>query len=237
LLHTQGIRMFDFSQADAYVRRFPYLSKLAIPAGAFDLGEDLPRADINMLAPTVELLAHSDLHPALSDLLLESAFQVHGRASLLQYAGQFPMQVTHTFPLSTEAGRYYKSGNKAFAYRYLPFWLASLVDRALVVMLPVLVVVIPGLRFLPQLYGWRIKSRIHRRYGELMALERESLGDITPERRAALLERLEEIEQSVISRKMPGSHAEQLYVLREHIGLAREHLTRSTPAIETTATS
>jgi TRAP-type uncharacterized transport system substrate-binding protein len=227
MLHAGGIRLFDSSQAEAYVRRFPYLNRLVLPSGAFDLGEDLPRSYINMLAPTVELLAHSDLHPALSDLLIEAAYQVHGHASLLQSAGQFPSPATHEFPLSTEAARYYKSGNKSFAYRYLPFWLASLVDRALVVLVPILVVVIPGVRFLPQLYSWRINSRIHRRYGELMALERESLGELSEERRAALLDRLGEIEKSVITRKMPGSHAEQLYVLRQHIGFVREQLTRS----------
>ncbi len=229
LLHAGGIRLFDFSQADAYVRRFPYLSRLVLPSGAFDLGEDLPHSTIAMLAPTVELLAHSDLHPALSDLLIEAAMEVHGHASLLQSAGQFPSPVAHAFPISTEAARYYKSGSRGFAYRYLPFWLASLFDRALVVLVPILVVVIPGLRYLPQLYNWRIDSRIHRRYGELMALERESLKQLSEERRAALLDRLEEIEKSVISRKMPGSHAEQVYMLRQHIGFVRARLAQSAP--------
>jgi len=237
MLHAGGIRLFDFSQADAYVRRFPYLNRLVLPAGAFDLGEDLPRTGINMLAPTVELLAHSDLHPALCDLLIEAAVQVHGHASLLQSAGQFPTPVTHAFPISTEAARYYRSGNKGFAYRYLPFWLASLVDRALVVLVPILVVVIPGLRFLPQLYSWRINSRIHRRYGELMALEREALGEVSEERRAALLDRLQAIEKSVISRKMPGSHAEQFYILRQHIAFVRGYLARSAASLEAPAAS
>src|ERR1700722_19858560 len=89
MLHQPGIRLFDFPQADAYVRRFRYLNKLEMPPGAFDLGENLPSEQLNLLAPTVELLAHSDLHPALSDLLLETAMQVHGGATLLQAAGQF----------------------------------------------------------------------------------------------------------------------------------------------------
>jgi len=226
MLHTEGLRLFDFPQADAYVRRFPYLNKLVVPAGAFDLGENLPPADINLLAPTVEMVAHSSLHPALCDLLIEAAMEVHGHASVLQSAGQFPSSSMHTFPLSAEAARYYKSGDKSFAYRHLPFWLASLFNRALVLLVPIFVVVIPGLRYLPQLYKWRINSRIHRRYGELMAVERESLGHLTQERRAALIERLREIERSVISRRMPGSHAEQLYVLRQHIGFVRENLLR-----------
>jgi TRAP-type uncharacterized transport system substrate-binding protein len=226
MLHAEGIRLFDFSRADAYVRRFPYLSKLVLPSGAFDLGEDLPASELNLVAPTVELIAHSSLHPALSDLLIEAAYEVHARATLFQSAGQFPSSATHTFPLSPEAARYYKSGDKSFIYRFLPFWLASLVNRALVVLVPIIVIVIPGLRFLPQLYRWRIASSIHRRYGELMALERETLGELSAERRAALVARLNQIERAAIARKLPGSQAEQLYVLREHIKFVRENLAR-----------
>ncbi|HYK26024.1 MAG TPA: TAXI family TRAP transporter solute-binding subunit, partial [Steroidobacteraceae bacterium] len=226
LEHAPGIRLFDFKQADAYVRRFTYLHRIVIPAGAFDLGENLPATDTNMLAPTVELVARSRLHPALTDLLIEAAFEVHSRATLLQTAGEFPNQAAPLFPLSPEAARYYRSGNKMLTYRFLPFWLASLFNRLVLVLVPVIVVLVPGLRYLPQLYGWRISRRIHRRYGELMALERKSLGPLSEEERGALLERLEHIEKSVIRDKTPGSHAEQLYILREHIGLARAKLTR-----------
>jgi TRAP-type uncharacterized transport system substrate-binding protein len=231
MLHAEGIRLFDFPQADAYVRRLPYLHKLIVPPGGFDLGENLPPSDLNMLAPTVELVAHSDLHPALCDLLIEVASEVHGHASLLQVAGQFPSPSMRSFPLDTEAARFYKSGDRSFTYRYLPFWLASLVNRIVVVLVPLFVLVIPGLRFLPQLYKWRIDSRVHHRYGELMAVERESLGaELTGERRAALIDRLNKIESSVIERKMPGSHAEQLYQLRQHIEFVRANLLRSTAA-------
>ncbi|HTY50894.1 MAG TPA: TAXI family TRAP transporter solute-binding subunit [Steroidobacteraceae bacterium] len=227
MLHTEGVRLFDFERADAYIRRFPYLSRIVVPPGAFDLGEDLPTTAVNLLAPTVELVAHSNLHPALIDLLIAAATEVHGRATLLQPAGQFPNPSTSSFPLSDEAARYYKSGDKSFLYRILPFWLATIVSRLLVVLVPAFVVIIPGLRVLPQIYNWRINKRIHRRYGELMAVERESLQHLSEERRAALLQRLRQIELSLISRKMPGSHAEQVFQLRERIGFVRDILTRA----------
>jgi TRAP-type uncharacterized transport system substrate-binding protein len=231
MLHAPGILLFDFPQADAYVRRFHYLNKLEVPAGAFDLGENLPATSLSLLAPTVELLAHSDLHPALSDLLLEAATEVHGGATLLQNAGQFPNPSVNDYPISADAARYYKSG-KSFAYRYLPFWLASLLDRVVVVFLPILLVLVPALRYIPALYNWRINRRISRRYGQLMALERQSLAELSPEHRASLLEQLEQIEKSVIALRMPGSHADQLYVLRQHMQWVRENLgrTRATSA-------
>ncbi len=203
------------------------MSKLDLPAGAFDLGENLPPGPIYMLAPTVELLAHANLHPALSDLLIEAAIEVHGGASLLQNAGQFPSSVATSFPLSDDAARYYKSG-KSFAYRYFPFWLATLLDRTVVVILPVILVLIPVLRFLPSLYNWRITRRVSRRYQQLMAIERQSLGNLSAEERAQLIESVARIEKSVIALKMPGSHAEQLYILRQHMQFVRENLARTT---------
>jgi hypothetical protein len=42
----------------------------------------------------------------------------------------------------------------------------------------------------------RIDSRIHRRYGELMELERQALGPLADERRTELLKQLEVIEKT-----------------------------------------
>jgi NMT1 family protein len=229
LLQAPGIRTFDFVQADAYVRRFRYLSKLELPPGSFDLGRNLPSRPLTLIAPTVELIARRDLHPALSDLLIAAAHELHRRATLIQRAGEFPAPLEHEYPIGGDAARYYKSG-KGVAYRFLPFWAASLVDRALVVLLPIILVLIPGLRLAPTLYGWRAKSRIYRRYGELMALERAAMAHPTSEQRTELLKRLTDIEKSVISLKIPGSLADQVYVLREHIDFVREQLAKGAHA-------
>jgi hypothetical protein len=223
LIHTSGIRLFDFVQGDGYVRRFRYLTKIELPPGSIDLGKNTPAETLNMVAPTVELIARPDLHPALSDVLIEAAREVHGRATLLQKAGEFPAPLEHEYRVSDDAIRYYKSG-KSFAYKHLPFWVASLVDRALVLLVPIAVLLIPGLRVVPLLYRWRINARIYRRYGELMALERVAFGQTTAEERADLLKRLDEIEKRVITVKLPGSFADQVYVLRQHLHFVRNRI-------------
>ena len=223
LLHAPGVHLFEFVQSDAYVRRFPYLSQLQLPVGAFDLGENIPRKPLTLIAPTVELIARDDLHPALSDLLIEAAREIHGRATLLQKAGEFPAPLEHEYPIGDDAGRYYKSG-KGFLYRHLPFWVASLVDRTMVLLIPIVVLLIPGLRIVPTMYSWRVRSRIYRRYGELMALEREMLVPVTAQRREELQRRLASIEKTVINARIPGAFANELYVLRAHIGFVRDRL-------------
>ena len=57
-----------------------------------------------------------------------------------------------------------------------------------------------------------------------MALERAAFGHTTPEERADLLRRLDEIEKRVITLRLPGSFADQVYLLRQHIGFVRARL-------------
>ncbi|MBI3903823.1 MAG: ABC transporter substrate-binding protein [Nitrosomonadales bacterium] len=225
LLHAPGIRLMSFAQAEAYTRNIVYLNKLELSAGAIDLGQNIPEQNVLLLAPTVELVARSGLHPALSDLLLEAAHEVHGSAGLLQQRGEFPAALEHEFRISEEARRYYTSG-KSFLYRNLPFWLATLVSRILMVIVPIIVVLIPGLRLLPPLYRWNIRRRIARWYGALLELERGLLAKCTPEQQVALLKRLDDIERAVNKMKVPKSFGDQFYGLRQHIGFVRERLLR-----------
>jgi len=231
LLRTPGIRLLDFAQADAYARRFRYLNKLELPMGSIDFGRNIPARNLRLIGPVVELVAREDLHPALSDLLIEAAHEVHGGASLLQRAREFPAPLEHEYRISDNASRYYKSG-KSFLYRHLPFWLASLLDRMLVVLVPIVVLLIPGLRLVPVLYRWRVRSRLYRWYGVLLALERDMFAQSAPEKREELLRRLDDIEQGVNRLKMPLSFADQFYVLREHISFVRGRLMENTARSE-----
>ena len=218
-----GIELGGFRQADGYLRKFRFLSKLTLPEGAMDLGRDYPPQAIALVGPTVELIARDDLHPALSDLLIGAAREIHGGPGLFRNAGEYPAPLAREFPISADAERYYKSGQQ-FLYKRLPFWLASLIDRLLVVVVPLLVVLVPATRLAPAVYRWRVRSHIYRWYGVLMSLEREMHGNPAPEVRARVLERLEEITGSVNELKTPPSFGDQLYVLRDHVAAVRRRL-------------
>jgi len=223
LLHTPGIQLLGFEQADAYSRRFNYLNKLRLPQGAIDFGKNLPPLDIWLVGPTVELVARPDLNAAVSDLLLEAAHEVHGNASLLQNQDEFPNAIQQEYPISPDASRYYKSGKK-FLYREFPFWIASLLNRLLVAFVPMMLVLIPGLRLIPAAYKWRIRLRIHRFYRMLLVLERELAADVTTVKRSEVHRRLDEIEKAVKRMKVPASFADQFYGLRGHLDFVRGKL-------------
>src|SRR5690606_3689010 len=81
-LYTPGVCIMDFAQAEAYVRRFPYLSAVVLPRGAVDLQRDVPAQDVRMVATMATLVARESTHPALIDLLMQAASEVHGQPGL-----------------------------------------------------------------------------------------------------------------------------------------------------------
>jgi hypothetical protein len=234
LMRDESVRLFSFVQADAYVRRINTLNKLQLPRGALDFGKDIPREEVHLIGPTVHLVARESLHPALSDLLLEAAREVHGSAGLYRKRGEFPSPMEGEFRISPDASRYYTSG-KGFLYRTFPFWLASLIARVLAVLVPLLLLLVPALKIAPSIYRWHIESRIYRWYRVLLDLERDAFKpSVNAGRREELLRQLEHIEAAVNRIVVPASFGDLFYGLRGHIDLVRENLARET-AVEAPA--
>ncbi len=225
LAATPGIGLISFARADAYVRRFPYLSKVVLPRGVFDLAADVPARDVTLLSPTANLLARDTLHPALAYLLLRIATEVHGNAGMLAHAGEFPAPREAGFPLSTVARRYYQAG-VPFLQRYLPFWAANLVDRLWVILVPIIAVLVPLGRAVPALYRWRVRSRVFRWYARLKQIELALEENPGPQVLEDMLKRLDETERAVNQIPTPLAYAENLYFFREHVDVVRRRIAR-----------
>jgi TRAP-type uncharacterized transport system substrate-binding protein len=219
LLQTPGIRLLDFAQSEAYARRFAFMSPVVLPRGVIDLARDQPPADVRLVAPTATLVARDALHPALAQLFVQAAMQVHGGAGWFQRKGEFPNTANNERPIAPEALRLYRNG-VPWLQRYLPFWLANLADRMWVVLLAIGAVLIPLTRIVPPLYEFRIRSRVFRWYGQLRAVE-QAQG-----RRPAseLLAELDDIDRHVSQVTVPLSYADELYALRGHIQAVRLRL-------------
>ena len=226
LLQTPGIGVLDFAQADAYARQFTFVDAMRLPRGLVDLAQDVPARDVKLIAPTATLVARDGTHPALIQLMLQAARRIHGGTSWFSTVGQFPNAAVTQFPLAREAERFYRSG-PPWMQRYLPFWLANLIDRMWVVLVSIIAVLIPLSRIVPPLYTLRIRSRIFRWYAQLRAIEESSIAaDAPPEK---LLERLDALDARVEHIHVPLSYADELYALRSHIELVRRRL-RTPPA-------
>ena len=224
LVKTPGINIFNFNQADGYTRRIKYLHKLVLPEGSIDLGKNIPVNDLNLIAPTVELIARDTLHPALSDLLLDVANEVHGTANLFTKSGEFPNLTTQEYRISPDATRYYKSG-KSFLYSYFPFWVASFINRILVVLVPLLLILIPAIKLAPSIYRWKIQLSIYPFYKALLELEKEAFGANTQiADKQEIMAKLDQLEARLGKVKIPAAFADMFYGLRGHINFVRTRL-------------
>jgi TRAP transporter TAXI family solute receptor len=226
LLQTPGIRLFNFDQAEAYARRLPFLSHVVLPRGIVDLGRDLPPQDYHLIAPTATLVARANLHPALVELLVQAASEIHGGAGWFQQQGQFPSARYTEIPVARAAAKFYKDGAPLLQH-YMPFWVANLFDRLWVVVIALAALIIPFSKVVPPLYVWRIKSRLYRWYGQLRAVE-QALDEADGPRRAQvcteLLRRLDDIEERVNRMSIPLAFADGLYGLRSHINFVRQRV-------------
>ena len=224
LLQTPGVRLLEFGNAEAYARRYGYLSPVTLPRGVADLARDVPARDAPLLATTTALVAREGTHPALLQLFVQAAGRIHGAPGWIARAGQFPSGANTEFPLAREAERFYRSG-PPLLQRYLPFWLANFVDRMWVALFSIVAVLIPLSRLLPPLYQFRVRSRIFRWYRNLRLIEAQ-VGE-EERSRADLLASLEKLESRVAAVHVPLSYADELYRLRQHIALVRTRLQAS----------
>lgn len=227
LLQTPGIRLMDFPQNEAYARRLSFLTPVVLPRGVVDMARNLPAQDVHLIATTTALLAQSDVHPALRQLLSQATLSVHGNAGWFNRVHEFPRASGDEFALAPEAERTLRSGVPTLQ-RYLPFSWANLVERMWLALGIIVAVLLPLSKIAPPLYEFRVRSRVFRWYGQLRDLEERWESGDTPS--AELLDELKAMEGRVEKVIVPLSYADELYGLRNNIDLVRQKLLRASPA-------
>jgi len=223
LIAADGIQLASLPRADAFVALFPFLNKVVLPAGVGDMVNNRPPSDVTLIAPKASLVVRGDLHPAIQYLLLEAAVQIHSGPGMFRKAGQFPAAEAIDLPLSDNARQFYKTG-PPFLQRHLPFGAAVLVQQLLVILIPVLGIMYPLLRFLPALYAWAMRRRVFRLYGELKYLEDQLMSRSASQDVDDLVSRLGRLEERASRFRLPVSFRPLLYALRLHIDLVRQRL-------------
>lgn len=240
LLQTPGVKLMDFSQNEAYSRRFSFLAPVSLPRGVVDLAGNVPPQDVRLVAPTTTLLARDGVHPAILQLFSQASLKIHGTAGWFSRAHEFPNVANTEFPLATEAERTIRNG-VPLLQRYLPFSLANLMERMWLALGIIIAVLLPLGRIVPPLYQFRIRSRVFRWYGRLKTIE-DQLTAIPPKQQAAsqpvapqktpefiarLVSELDELEAHVAKVTVPLSYADELYSLRNHIDHLRIKLLKA----------
>ena len=223
LLTAPGIGLLPLKRVEAFTALLPFLETVVLPEGAGDLATDNPPADVSLLADKSSLIIRNGMHPAIEHVLLDAAERIHATPGVFNAAGQFPAPEAIDLALSPAARHYYKSG-RPFLQQHLPFWFAAVLERLLVLLLPLLGIVVPLVRLAPLLVGAVVRRRVFGLYTELRLLEKElrTLGTETPSEE--FVERLDRLDRRAHAMRLPMSFMPMLYTLRHHITLVRAQL-------------
>ena len=235
LLNDRSVNLLNFDQQEAYHRRFRFLAPVTLPAGIVNLGRNIPGQNIALLAPTAMLVVRKDFHPALVPLLLAAATRIHGKGDEISHPGEFPSPSYCDFNVSEDAKHFYRSGQPVLQ-RLLPFWIASLVDRTKVMLIPLIMLMMPLLRTAPPLVRWRTRRKIYLWYSDLREIDQRLASGLPDSELGRELARLKDIEQKVAYVDVPLSYMEEFYHLRMHLAML-QHLielrARSEPQLPT----
>lgn len=218
LIRSKDVRLVELNQIEAYVRQFRFLSTVTLHQGLIDLEHNIPAKDIVLIAPAATLVAHSSFHPTLTSLLLKAASKVHRGGDLLTSSGEFPSASFVDIPLSDEAERYFRVGPPVLQ-RILPFWLASMVDRMKVMIIPLIMLLMPLFRLAPPLVRWQTRRRIYLWYGQLRRIDQQAIHGMAISEARNALEELQNLEKQIAHVGVPLSYMEEYYNLRLHLNL------------------
>ncbi|REJ97471.1 MAG: C4-dicarboxylate ABC transporter substrate-binding protein [Planctomycetota bacterium] len=223
LLEDESVRLMNFSRAAAYERRFSFLDRVVLHQGMVDFERDLPARDVSLIAPTANLVARSDIHPALIPLMLSAAEKVHEGGGLLEEPGEFPSALHVDAPLHADAARYLKSG-PSILFKYLPFSVAATLDRMKLMLLPFCTLLFPLIKAAPPVYRWRIRYRIYRWYHVLREIDQKLKNADPAADFSDDIERLKTLESELTEVSVPLSYMEEFYNLHLHIAFVRGRL-------------
>jgi len=223
LLRDPTVELMSERRHRAYTSHYAYLTSLTLGEGMVDLAQDVPREDKTLLATTAALVARADIHPDLVRVLLGVAHKVHYGGGLFEREGAFPASTNLQLPLSEDARRYLRDG-PPWLERILPFWGAGIVDRLIILLVPVVTVLVPITVVSATLIDRHIRRRIGRWYRTLRHLELR-LDTVSSDDLDREIERLHALEAQITRRsRLPLEYMKQLYDLKLHIDLIRARL-------------
>ncbi len=198
LLQTPGVKLMNFAQSEAYSRRFRLPDAHTPAARRGGPGRQHP-ARRRAAGGIHHLADHAHRHPPRPAAIASPGRQRHPRRRrLVQERPRIPQPRQQRAADLAEAERAIKNGTPVLQ-RYLPFWVANLVERMWLVMGIIIAIMLPLSRIIPPLYAFRVRSRIFRWYGRLRDIENRvdgsGDGDRNSSKNQGLLEELNDLER------------------------------------------
>ena len=220
MLSADEFEPVSFNRAAAYARLYPFLVEVTVPEGSCDLPQNLPDQDLALLATTVQLVAPDDVHPAIVDLLLEAAKEIHRDPTFFSARGEYPSMNHVSLPMDSAAVHFFEDGPPKLR-KVLPYWASTLVDRFATFIMAILGAAVAIFTVLPRLLGLPLQISLKKWFLRLVDIEKESMagGDI-----GVLIDRLDELDRESAQVHLFRFQLTDYIEYRQHIFDTRDRL-------------
>ena len=222
LLRTPGVHLAALQRTVAIAERNNFLEPRLLAQDS--LGPGTPPRDVTLLTTHTHLVVRTTLDSALKRAMTAAAMQVQGSSGPFHRAGDFPALRRSDFPTAPEARNVMGHG-LGWLERALPFWWAQVVERLVIVCVPLAVVAWWLSLLIPAWLRWKLESRVTRWYGELKFIENDlaknNLSDLDMSR---LNGRLARMDKSISTLTLPRELAQRWYTLHQHVDFVRHRI-------------
>jgi TRAP-type uncharacterized transport system substrate-binding protein len=220
LANNPILELYDFSEADAYTKNIPFLQKVVVPAGSFDIAERIPNKTTSLIAITTNLAVRKDADPNVQLAILMAIKEAERGTEKIFFAkrNEFPSYIDPLIEISPVAQRFYDYG-PPFLLNYFPFWAATLIDRFSVFLLAILAILFPIRELAGNLMKIRLAIYENDHYAELIAINRQvTSSDLSIEALENILERLKHINEKRANQTIKAGKEARYFSFAETIG-------------------
>lgn len=170
LLQNKNIKLMSFQRKDAYKDKYNYINSLTLHEGVIDLEKNIPQQDIEMLSTTASLVTNVDLNSDLQRFIIKMIRPIHKDGAILEPKEYFPTANFVQIPISEHTKNYLEQG-EPWLEKFLPFWLATLIDNLFIFLLPLIPLYIIYDKFLLPSYSLRVNHLVYVYNESLRTLE------------------------------------------------------------------
>ena len=220
LANNPNFELYDFNEADAYTKNIPFLQKVVVPAGSFDIAERIPNKTLSLIAITTNLAVRKDADPNVQLAILIATKEAERGTEKIFFAkrNEFPSYIDPLIEISPVAQRYYDYG-PPFLLNYFPFWAATLIDRFSVFLLAILAILFPIRELAGNLMKIRLAIYENDHYAELIAINRQvTSSDLSIEALESIIERLKHINEIRANQIIKAGKEARYFSFAETIG-------------------
>lgn len=219
ILSDSTIEPLELKRRNALIQSYPFLQSYEVPEGSLNLKQNIPKKDIQLLATTATLVTHSDVDSMLIRLMAIKAKEYAGDYS------SFPSVKNLEIPIHEAAYRYLTDGD-SFLEKFLPFWVASNINRLKYLLIPLLTLLLPLFKGVFPVYRWRWRSKIFRWYADVDRISK-NWENFNNQKLSTVLTELDELMLEIKSTtNVPLTFKGEYYTLEMHIDNVAERIRR-----------